>query len=113
LPSSSSTASSSALLARERAAYGQFNFPYLYDGENQKVSHAYGPAATPHLFIFVAQRKLRHQGRVDNNPCEALVTRRDVCRRPLEEKRNTRFGDCADMGRSGASPLHGQIWKDA
>ncbi len=49
-----------------RAAYRHFNFPYLYDGETQKVSQAYGPFATPHLFIFDAERKLRYQGRVDN-----------------------------------------------
>ena len=61
-----------------RAAYRHFNFPYLYDGENQKVARAYGPAATPHLFIFDAQRKLRYEGRVDNNPREALVARRDA-----------------------------------
>jgi peroxiredoxin len=61
-----------------RASYRQFNFPYLYDGETQSVSRAYGPAATPHLFIFDAQRMLRYQGRVDNNPREALVTTRDA-----------------------------------
>lgn len=63
---------------KTRAAYRQFNFPYLYDGENQKVSTAYGPTATPHLFIFDAQRKLRYEGRVDNNPREKLVTRHDA-----------------------------------
>jgi peroxiredoxin len=61
-----------------RAAYRHFNFPYLYDGENQKVARAYGPSATPHLFIFDAERKLRYQGRVDNNPREPLVTSRDA-----------------------------------
>ena len=61
-----------------RAAYRHFNFPYLYDGETQKVSRAYGPSATPHLFIFDAERKLRYQGRVDNNPRERLVTSRDA-----------------------------------
>lgn len=61
-----------------RADYRHFNFPYLYDGETQKISRAYGPAATPHLFIFDAQRKLRYEGRVDNNPREALVTRHDA-----------------------------------
>jgi len=61
-----------------RAAYRQFNFPYLYDGETQKVARAYGPTATPHLFIFDAERKLRYQGRVDNNPREPLVTSRDA-----------------------------------
>lgn len=61
-----------------RAEYRQFNFPYLYDGETQKISRLYGPAATPHVFIFDAQRKLRYEGRVDNNPRENLVTSRDA-----------------------------------
>jgi peroxiredoxin len=61
-----------------RAAYRHFNFPYLYDGETQKVSRAYGPTATPHLFILDAERKLRYEGRVDNNPREPLVTVRDA-----------------------------------
>ena len=61
-----------------RAAYRHFNFPYLYDGDTQKVSRDYGPSATPHLFIFDAQRKLRYQGRVDNNPRESLVSKRDA-----------------------------------
>jgi len=63
---------------KPRAAYREFNFPYLYDGETQKVSRAYGPTATPHLFIFDAQRKLRYEGRVDNNPRENLVTHHDA-----------------------------------
>ncbi len=63
---------------KTRAAYRHFNFAYLYDGEDQKIARAYGPAATPHLFIFDSQRKLRYEGRVDNNPRENLVTRRDA-----------------------------------
>ena len=43
-----------------------FNFPYLFDGENEKVSKAYGPVATPHIFIFDKGRKLRYQGRIDD-----------------------------------------------
>jgi thiol-disulfide isomerase/thioredoxin len=50
-----------------RAEDKGFNFPYLYDGETQKVSKAYGPVATPHVFVFDRQRKLRYVGRVDNN----------------------------------------------
>jgi len=61
-----------------RAAYRRFDFPYLYDGETQRVARAYGPAATPHLFIFDAARNLRYTGRVDNNPRESLVTRKDA-----------------------------------
>lgn len=48
-----------------RAKDRNFNFPYLYDGEEpQAVSHAYGTVATPHFFIFDAERKLRYQGRL-------------------------------------------------
>jgi len=61
-----------------RAKYRNFNFPYLYDGEDQKISNLFGPSATPHVFIFDADRKLRYEGRVDNNPREPLVTRRDA-----------------------------------
>ncbi len=49
-----------------RAERKQFNFPYLYDGDKQQVSKAYGPVATPHVFIFDQDRKLRFQGRIDN-----------------------------------------------
>jgi peroxiredoxin len=49
-----------------RAERKQFNFPYLYDGDLQQVSKAYGPVATPHVFIFDQDRKLRFQGRIDN-----------------------------------------------
>jgi thiol-disulfide isomerase/thioredoxin len=61
-----------------RAAYRHFNFPYLYDGETQKTARAYGPTATPHIFIFDSARKLRYEGRVDNNPREQYVTRQDA-----------------------------------
>jgi peroxiredoxin len=44
-----------------------FNFPYLYDGETQATARAYGPAATPHVFIFDRDRKLRFCGRIDDH----------------------------------------------
>jgi len=49
-----------------RAAHKKYNFPYLYDGATQSVAKAYGPVATPHVFIFDKERKLRYQGRIDN-----------------------------------------------
>jgi len=61
-----------------RAQFRHFNFPYLYDGETQKVSREYGPTATPHLFIFDSERKLRYEGRVDNSPREQYVTKQDA-----------------------------------
>ena len=63
---------------KTRAEYRHFNFPYLYDGETQKTATAYGPSATPHLFIFDSDRKLRYQGRLDNNTREPLVTTKDT-----------------------------------
>ncbi len=50
-----------------RAKDKKFSFPYLYDGKNQKVSAAYGALATPHVFIFDADRKLRYVGRIDDS----------------------------------------------
>jgi peroxiredoxin len=49
-----------------RAGEKHFTFPYLYDGETQAVAHAYGPVATPHVFVFDKDRKLRFVGRVDD-----------------------------------------------
>ena len=49
-----------------RAKQKKFNFPYLYDGDKQTMSKAYGPVVTPHVFIFDKQRKLRYQGRIDD-----------------------------------------------
>jgi len=49
-----------------RAKNKHYNFPYLYDGATQSVSHAYGPIATPHVFIFDKDRKLRYSGRIDD-----------------------------------------------
>ena len=42
-----------------RAREKKFPFPYLYDGETQKTALAYGVLATPHVFIFDSNRKLR------------------------------------------------------
>jgi thiol-disulfide isomerase/thioredoxin len=61
-----------------RAAHRKFNFPYLYDGETQAVSRVYGPKATPHVFLFDAQRKLRYEGRIDNSQRESLVKTHDL-----------------------------------
>jgi len=61
-----------------RAEYRHFNFPYLYDGATQSVAEAYGPKATPHIFIFDKARKLQYEGRVDDHQREPLVKSRDA-----------------------------------
>lgn len=42
-----------------------FNFPFLYDGDNESVSIKYGPIATPHAYIFDQNRILKYSGRLD------------------------------------------------
>ncbi|MDX2035570.1 MAG: redoxin domain-containing protein [Isosphaeraceae bacterium] len=49
-----------------RAAEKKFPFPYLYDGETQAVSKAYGVLATPHVYVFDADLRLRYVGRFDD-----------------------------------------------
>jgi thiol-disulfide isomerase/thioredoxin len=61
-----------------RAKYRHFNFPYLYDGDTQSTAEAYGPKATPHVFLFDNDRTLQFQGRIDNNQREALVKTQDT-----------------------------------
>ncbi len=50
-----------------RAAHKGYNFPYLFEGDRTGISRAYGPTATPHVFVFDAGRKLRYAGRIDNS----------------------------------------------
>ncbi len=47
------------------AKEAKWTIPYLYDGENQAVTRAYGAQSTPHVFVFDAERKLRYTGRMD------------------------------------------------
>jgi thiol-disulfide isomerase/thioredoxin len=75
-----------------RAKDMKFNFPYLYDGETEITSNKYGPTATPHIFIFDKDRKLRYNGRIDDmenpaktphsldarNAIEALLSNKEV-----------------------------------
>ena len=61
-----------------RAKDMEYNFPYLYDGEDQKVSLAYGPARTPHVYVFDRQRKLRYMGRIDDSEKPHLVKTKDA-----------------------------------
>jgi peroxiredoxin len=50
-----------------RVNYKHLPYPFLYDGDTESVSHAYGPQASPHIFIFDQQRKLRYEGAIDDS----------------------------------------------
>jgi peroxiredoxin len=49
------------------AEKNKWTFDYLYDGDTQAVARAYGCLATPHVFVFDKNLKLRYQGRFDDS----------------------------------------------
>lgn len=55
-----------------RAKDHQYTYPYLYDGETQATAQAYGVLATPHVYIFDAERKLRYVGRFDDSEVKTI-----------------------------------------
>jgi peroxiredoxin len=57
-----------------RARDHGFAYPYLYDGETQKTSRAFGALATPHVFIFDRDRALRYQGRFDDSEVKEVTS---------------------------------------
>jgi peroxiredoxin len=61
-----------------RAQFHHLNYPYLYDGETQTVAGAYGPKATPHVFVFDEKRILRYEGRFDSSYRKELVKTTEV-----------------------------------
>jgi peroxiredoxin len=79
-----------------RAKDHKFAYPYLYDGQTQETARAYGVLATPHVYVFDSERKLRYVGRFDDaevkevkshdtiNAVEALLAGQSV---PVETTR--------------------------
>jgi peroxiredoxin len=68
-----------------RAKDMTYNFPYLYDGDNQATALAYGPIATPHIFIFDKDRKLRYNGRIDDVEKPTGMPKNKDARNAIEE----------------------------
>jgi peroxiredoxin len=63
---------------KTRVRYKNLRYPYLYDGASQSVTRAYGPQATPHVFVFDKERRLRYEGRFDNSYRIEKVTTTDA-----------------------------------
>jgi peroxiredoxin len=59
---------------KKRAKDRGFEFPYLYDGETQKTSLAYGVLATPQIYVFDQARKLRYVGRIDDSDVKTVTS---------------------------------------
>jgi peroxiredoxin len=57
-----------------RAKERKFAFPYLYDGDTQKTALAYGVLATPQVFIFDRERRLRYVGRIDDSDVKEVTS---------------------------------------
>jgi peroxiredoxin len=57
-----------------RAKHREFKFPYLYDGDTQEASLAYGVVATPQVFLFDKERKLRYVGRIDDSEVKTITS---------------------------------------
>jgi len=78
-----------------RAKDKDYQYPYLYDGDEHHFSTLYGPTATPHVFVFDKNRKLTYQGRIDASEkpgtaqAEELVyaIEQTLSGQPLEEDR--------------------------
>jgi peroxiredoxin len=51
---------------KKRAKEKGFNFPYLRD-ESQETARAYGATHTPQIFLFDKERRLRYEGKIDDN----------------------------------------------
>jgi peroxiredoxin len=52
---------------KRRAKDRGYNFPYLYDGDTEDTSRAYGPVVTPHAYVFDQARTLRYVGAIDDS----------------------------------------------
>ncbi|MEN6336979.1 MAG: redoxin family protein [Phycisphaerales bacterium] len=76
--------SDSAAEMKIRAKDRDFKYPYLYDGDKQEAAKAYGPVATPHVFVFDAGRKLRYAGRVDDNERDPNAVKSQDARNAIE-----------------------------
>ena len=59
---------------KQRAKDRDFQFPYLFDGETQQTSLAYGVLATPHVYLFDGERKLRYTGRIDDSDVKTVTS---------------------------------------
>jgi len=58
---------------KTRASLRHIDWPYLYDGDTQVTTIKFGTVATPHIFIFDQDRKLRYEGRIDDSTAIAKV----------------------------------------
>lgn len=87
---------------KTRSVDKSYNFPYLYDGDTHEFSLAYGPTATPHVFVFDKSMKLIYSGRIDASEKPGTANAEDLRKAieaglkgealPVEEAQTPAFG---------------------
>jgi peroxiredoxin len=101
-----------------RVQYKHLTYPYLYAGDTQEATRAYGPQATPHVFIFDQSRHLRYEGRMDNSYRTELVKTQDarnaidalLARKEVAVKHTGVFG-CSTKGKEKAADKEAALEK--
>jgi peroxiredoxin len=73
-----SDSNDSLLEMQTRATDRHMEYPYLYDGDTQTLTVKLGAVATPHVFVFDQSRRLRYQGRIDDNERAGEVKSQDA-----------------------------------
>jgi peroxiredoxin len=103
-----------------RARDHHFAYPYLYDGDTQGTAIAYGVLATPHVYVFDAERKLRYVGRFDDSEVKT-VTSHDarnavdalLAGKPVPVEKTRVFGCSTKWSDKRASAIQGRAKQDA
>jgi peroxiredoxin len=73
-----SDSNDSLIEMQDRATDQHIEYPYLYDGDSQSLTGKLGAVATPQIFIFDQARKLRYEGRIDDNQIADQVKTHDA-----------------------------------
>ena len=73
-----SDSNDSLIEIQDRATERHIVWPYLYDGAAQSLTGKLGAAAAPQIFVFDQGRKLRYEGRIDDNEMADKVTAQDA-----------------------------------
>ncbi|MGH7284971.1 MAG: thioredoxin family protein [Polyangiaceae bacterium] len=68
---------------KARAREREFDFPYVRD-DSQNLARALGARFTPEVFLFDRERKLRYQGRIDDNHRDARNVKAHDLRNALD-----------------------------
>jgi len=68
---------------KQRAYDKDFNFPYLYN-EDQQVAREYGAERTPEVFLFDRNGTLRYHGAIDDNYEDATAVKHHYVRDAIE-----------------------------